>query len=331
MKRATLCCWVLGAMLVAAIACGCSRKQDSSPAAPPIVESFASPSASLSPPPAEIWKEFSGDKAFAHVRRQVELGPRPSGSSVLETARKYITDAVEQAGWEVTRQKFVDITPRGPVTFVNLIARFKGEAKGVVPADTQRVILGSHYDTKIFDTIRFVGADDGASSTGALMELARVLALDPAMARRIELVFFDGEEAVAEFSEIDGLYGSRYYAHVLRESGRNKQFKFGLVWDMIGPADLNITLPTDSPPEMARGIFGAADVLGVRKNFSYFRGSLLDDHKPLNDSHIPTIDLIDFDFLYWHTADDTLDKLSADSLSKVGQVTLYYLRHASLE
>ena len=279
-------------------------------------------------PPPELWKQFSGDKAFAHVRRQVELGPRPSGSSVLETARKYITDAVEQAGWEVTRQEFVDSTPRGPITFVNLIGRFRGGVAGKVSPDTQRVILASHYDTKIFDTIRFVGADDGGSSTGALMELARVVALDPALAHRVELVFFDGEEAVSQFSEIDGLYGSRYYAHVLRESGRNKQFRFGMVWDMIGPSDLNITLPADSPPEMARGIFNAADILGVRKNFSYFRGAMLDDHKPLNDSHIPTIDLIDFDFLYWHTADDTIDKLSPESLSKVGQVTLYYLQHS---
>lgn len=148
------------------------------------------------------------------------------------------------------------------------------------------------------------------------------------MARRIELVFFDGEEAVLQFTEVDGLYGSRYYAKQLRESGRNRQFKYGILWDMIGPTDLDIALPTDSPPELARKVFSAADALGVRKSFSYFRSPILDDHTPLNLSHIPTIDLIDLNFIYWHTADDTLDKLSPESLQKVGAVTLYMLRHS---
>jgi Zn-dependent M28 family amino/carboxypeptidase len=262
------------------------------------------------------------------VKRLVDFGPRPSNSEALEKARKYIVDLVQGTGWQVTRQKFVDQTPRGPVTFVNLIARFGSGGQSPVSDATQRVIIASHYDTKIFDTIQFVGADDGGSSTGALIELARVLALDPELARRVELVFFDGEEAVVQFTELDGLYGSRHYARLLRETKRNRQFKFGILWDMIGPTDLNITIPPDSPPELVRDIFSGADALGVRKNFSYFRGPILDDHTPLNESHIPSIDLIDFDFIYWHTADDTLDKLSPESLQKVGAVTLYLLRHA---
>src|SRR5581483_2155477 len=143
--------------------------------------------------PAEIWKEFSGEKAFAHTAKLVEFGPRPSGSAELEKTRAYIIAALKQSGWNVQLQTFNDETPRGTVAFVNLVARFGDRT------DTQRAIVCSHYDTKIFDTIHFVGASDGGSSTGALTELARVLALDPDLAKKTELVFFDGEEAVTQF------------------------------------------------------------------------------------------------------------------------------------
>lgn len=279
------------------------------------------------PPPAELWKEFSGEKAFEHVRKQVEVGPRPSGSPELEKARAHITDAVTKLGWHVERQEFTDETPRGPIRFVNLIARFKGSAAGV-PTTTQQAIVCSHYDTKRFSTIQFVGASDAASSTGALIELARVLALDPAFAAKIELVFFDGEEAVQQFTETDGLYGSRRYAQELRASGRNRQFRLGILWDMIGDRDLTITLPPDSPPDLAQGILSAAESLGHRRHFSFHSLPITDDHIPLNQAGIRSIDLIDFNYLPWHTADDTLDKLSPESLQKVAAVTIFYLKKA---
>lgn len=277
------------------------------------------------PPPAEIWKLFSGEKAFAHVKKQVDLGPRPIGSAELQKVRDYIIANLTQIGWEVQQQRFEDTTPRGKYQFVNLIARFAGDQKPA-PTNTQTAIVCSHYDTKIYDTIRFVGASDAASSTGALIELARVLALDPELAQKIELVFFDGEEAVSQFTETDGLYGSRYYAKDLRVTKRNAQFKFGILWDMIGDKDLTITLSPDSPAELAKGILEASTALNVRENFSYFDRNIYDDHVPLIIAGIPTIDLIDFDYVYWHTADDTLDKLSPVSLQKVGAVTLFYLR-----
>lgn len=283
---------------------------------------------SKAPPPKEIWKEFSGDRAMAHVSQQVEIGPRPSGSAELEKVRAQITKALEQAGWEVERQEFTDQTPRGPIKFANLIGRFSADGSRPVPRHTQRSLVCSHFDTKKFSTIKFIGASDGASSTGALMELARVLALDPGMAAQVELVFFDGEEALNQFTEVDGLYGSRHYARSLRESGRAKQFKFGILWDMIGDRDLTITLPPDSPAEVARNVLASADALGLRQHFRFHERSILDDHVPLNQAGIPTIDLIDFDYLYWHTADDTLDKLSPDSMQKVGAVTLHTLRTA---
>ena len=289
-----------------------------------------SPSAPLAPasePPSEIWKHFNGERAFADVRKQVEIGPRPAGSPEIETARALIVASLEAAGWAVERQEFTDTTPRGDMKFVNLLARFAAPGAKVAPT-TQRSIVCSHYDTKQFSTIKFVGASDGASSTGALMELARVLALDPALATKIELVFFDGEEALTAFTETDGLYGSRHYAKDLRETGRAKQFQFGILWDMIGDHDLTITLSQDTPAELTKSILAAAETLGVRDRFSYHDRPIYDDHVPLNMAHIPTIDLIDFDYLPWHTADDTLDKLSPASLQTIGAVTLLHLRNA---
>jgi glutaminyl-peptide cyclotransferase len=142
----------------------------------------------------------------------------------------------------------------------------------------------------------------------------------------VELVFFDGEEAVVQFTETDGFYGSRHYAKALRDSNRNRQFVFGILWDMIGDADLTITLPPDSPAEVTNGILASATTLGTRQHFTYFDRQIGDDHVPLNVmARIPTVDLIDFDYLWWHTADDTLDRLNPASLEKVGTTTLHYL------
>jgi Zn-dependent M28 family amino/carboxypeptidase len=291
-------------------------------------------SPAANPPPAEIWKEFSGEKAFAEVRKQVEVGPRPAGSPEIEKARLLIEESLRRNGWEVERQTFTDETPRGPIQFVNVIGRFSANGQRPVPRDTQRAIVCSHYDTKRFSTIRFVGASDGASSTGALLELARVLALDPKLAAKIELVFFDGEEAFVQFTgpddpKPDGLYGSRHYARQLVAAKRATQFKFGILWDMIGDRDLTITLPPDSPAELARAILASAEALQLRQHFSYYDRPILDDHEPLiRIARIPTIDLIDFDYAAWHTADDTLDRLAPESLQKIGAITLHHLRKA---
>ena len=192
-------------------------------------------------------------------------------------------------------------------------------------------LVCSHYDTKTFDTARFVGANDGGSSTGVLLELARVLAQRPELARKAELVFFDGEEAYEAFSETDGLYGSRYFAKQLAVEAKTKQFRGGMLLDMVGDRSLTITFPPDSPPEMARDIFASAEALNVRKYFTYFDRDILDDHTPLNAVGIPTIDLIDFDFAAWHTPEDTIDKLSVESLRTVGAVASYYLSEMALK
>ena len=286
------------------------------------------------PVPETFSKEFSGQRAFDHVSKLVSFGPRPSGSPELEQSRQYIEEQLRAVGWNVERQRFTDPTPHGPIEFVNLIAR---------PADASpkdaRIIVSSHYDTKFFAHFRFVGANDGGSSTGALLELARVLALDKGFARRFELVFFDGEEAIKEFAwekpPFDGLYGSRHYTKQLLADGRAGQYKLDVLWDMMGDKDLDITLPPppDTPAKLVQGIFTAGDALGTRGHFGYYsRGGIIDDNYDLaHQTDIPTIDLIDFDFPPWHTVNDTLDQVSADSLGIVGQTTLYFLCKSAAE
>jgi len=280
----------------------------------------ASPAAKI-----KIWEELSGEKALAHVQRLVDFGPRPSGSEAIEKSRHYIEDQLRRSGWQVKRQAFTDDTPRGKVQFVNLIAQFPDQGNAA-----PLFLLCSHYDTKTFDTIKFVGANDAGSSTGLLLELARVMGQHPNLAEKIELVFFDGEEAYDHFSETDGLYGSRYFARQLQGSSA-KQFRGGILFDMVGDRSLDVTLPADSPPEIARNIFAAAETLKLRSYFTYLDREMIDDHSPLNAIGIPTIDVIDFDYPSWHTAGDTIDKISAESLQIVGSVALYYLSEFALK
>ena len=270
--------------------------------------------------PDKIWTQFSGDKALAHVQRLVDLGPRTPQSEAIEKSRAYIKQELNSSGWRVTEQPFTDETPRGRVRFVNLIARF-----GTIGKTTDLFLLCSHYDTKVFDTFRFVGANDGGSSTGLLLELARVLAHQPRLAEKIELVFFDGEEAFENFSNTDGIYGSRHFAHELRQDRSAKSFRGGILFDMVGDRSLDITFPSNSPIKITRDIFASADALKLRNYFTYFDQDVTDDHSPLNAVGIPVVDVIDFHYPPWHTADDTMDKISAQSLQIVGSVAAYYL------
>ena len=273
-----------------------------------------------------LWNDVSGENALAHVQKLVDLGPRPPGSEAIEKSRDYITRQLESFGWGVQRQEFPGDTPRGRKQFVNLIA-----TRGTEKKSTPSFLLCSHYDTKTFDTGSFVGANDGGSSTGLLMELARVFGKQPDLAAKLELVFFDGEEAYEHFTDTDGLYGSRYFARQLADGGSAHQFRGGILFDMIGDRSLQVTLSPDSPAELAAGIFGSADALKLRNHFTYFGGNILDDHAPLNEAGIPTIDLIDFDYPPWHTLNDTMDKISAESLRIVGAVATHYLVTSGLK
>jgi hypothetical protein len=267
----------------------------------------------------KIWEDFSGEKALAHVQAMVDFGPRPPGTDAIEKTRSYLVQQLEIAGWKVERQSFSEETPRGKKQFVNLIATFGGKGSAA------SFLICSHYDTKTFDNARFVGANDGGSSTGVLLELARVLPERPELAGKVELVFFDGEEAYDAFTDTDGLFGSRYFAKQLLAQGKGKNFRGGVLFDMVGDKSLTMTLPPDSPADLARDIFASADALKVRSHFTYFDRDITDDHTPLNEIGIPVIDLIDFEYPPWHTPEDTIDKLSAESLRITGAVACYYL------
>src|SRR5438045_1203501 len=154
--------------------------------------------------------------------------------------------------------------------------------------------------------------------------MARVLALEPKLAQKIELVFFDGEEAFENFSETDGIYGSRHFAGELAKDKSAKSIRGGILFDMVGDRSLEITLPPNSPSKIAADILASADALKVRDHFTYFDQEVTDDHTPLNAAGIPVIDLIDFHYPRWHTAEDTMDKLSAASLQIVAAAETYY-------
>ena len=317
------------ALLLALICCGCGPNPGSSVANPSSLGNDPAPAASQRP---QIWTTFEGARALAHAQAQVDCGPRPAGSPALETARGLIIDSLKSFGWKAERQEFEQDTPHGKIRMTNIVATFTAAHSSPAaspPPNRSRALVCSHYDTKKFSTISFLGANDGASSTGALLELARVLAQDTPLAAKVDLVFFDGEEAMVQFTESDGLYGSRHFASALRASGRAPQYAFGIVLDMIGDRNLTITLPFDSPKELTRGLLESARTLGVRDKFSLLDRSLLDDHVPLNEiARIPTVDVIDFDYNAWHTADDTMAQLSAQSLETIGSVTLHYLSNA---
>ncbi len=267
--------------------------------------------------------EFSGERAMEHVAAIVNLGPRPPGSDAIEESRKYIEEKLAEFGWQTTRLTTVEETPIGEIDFVNIRARFGPTVTNWSDAGGL-ALLCSHYDTKWYDDIVFVGANDGGSSTGALIEIARVLAMKPSIARQVELVFFDGEENIGgEYTATDGLYGSRYYAKQFRRAPPEKKPRFGLLLDMIGEKDVMISVPADSPWVVLRHVYEAAEELDVRHRFRKYEYPITDDHEPLNRAGIPTLDIIDIDYdPWWHTEGDTLDKLSPDSLEMVSRVTL---------
>jgi len=301
-------------------------------------------------PSSSLVDKVSGDNAFEHVAALVEFGPRSAGSEALEESRQYIESKLEGFGWTVERQEFSDETPEGEVKFINLRARF-----GDVGFDEPVIgLLASHYDTKPYDSFEFVGANDAGSSTGLLIELARVLSERPEAAGALELVFFDGEEAFGPgITPTDGLYGSRYYAGKWLTYKEKERPQWGVLLDMIGDRDLKIRAGVQIPGaslkelaenkassgyvvdiesveaslnDMSRQLLAAAADLDYQSEVGISSAYIVDDHVPLNVSAgIPTIDLIDFDYDYWHTPGDTLDKISAESLEITGRVTLQYI------
>jgi glutaminyl-peptide cyclotransferase len=257
---------------------------------------------------------FDSNRAFGHLREMVAIGPRPSGSAAIEQTRTYIRNQLKQAGVSFTEQAWDDQTPTGPVHMVNLIATIPGARK-------ERLVIAGHYDTKKFREFRFVGASDGGSSAAFLIEIARVLKAR-SNALTLELLFLDGEEAVVEWRGNDHTYGSRHYVEVGQKDGTLTSLKAFVLVDMIGDKDLKIKRDLNSTLWLTDIIWNAAGRINLRSYFPQEPTEIEDDHLPFVHAGVPSVDLIDLDYRPWHTADDTLDAVSARSLQIVGDVLL---------
>ena len=264
---------------------------------------------------------FSGERAMEHVRAQVELGPRPPGSPALQRCREYIAAQMKSFGYEIEEDVFTADTPYGSIEMKNLIARGSNakEGKGIIA-------LATHYDTKLMEGKNFVGANDGASSTGLLIELGRVLAGDASGGQYdYWFLFFDGEEAFIEWSAFDSTYGSRHLARKWKDDGTASKIRALILFDMIGDKDLDIWYETNSTKNLMDMVWKTAKSEGLESILSESRGAIEDDHIPFLGAGVPSVDIIDLNYAYWHTPEDTLDKLSVESLEKTGRLALAVL------
>ena len=274
--------------------------------------------------------DFNGERAFNHVKTQVEFGPRPAGSAALEKTREYLVKELKSYGLKVSLDEFTPTTPQGKVKMKNIIAELPGESPSFIA-------LASHYDTKPYKEFAFVGANDGGSSTGALLEIARVMAADKTKRKfTYQFVFFDGEESFCtEWSEClngkDHTYGSSHMVERLRAAKQLEQIKALVLLDMIGDKDLTIPREQNSSSWLVEAIWSTAAESGYSKQFPSRPFSVGDDdYMRFLEAGVPAVDIIDFEYgppdkTFWHTKDDTLDKVSARSLKIVGDVVLLSL------
>jgi glutaminyl-peptide cyclotransferase len=259
---------------------------------------------------------FDGNRAYEHLRQVVAFGPRPAGSVALGSTREYIKRQLADIGIQTVEQAFDAETPVGRIHMVNLIARIPG-------ASAERIVFAGHYDTKLFREFRFVGANDAGSSTAFLIEWGRVM-----KARKnpftVELLFLDGEEATVEWQGTDHTYGSRHYVDVAQRDKTLVSLRALILVDMIADRDLTIRRESASTPWLTDAIWAAAKRLRQTDAFLDSTTEIEDDHVPFLKAGVPAVDIIDGpdDYPPWHTAGDTLDKVSARSLQTVGDVLL---------
>jgi glutaminyl-peptide cyclotransferase len=257
---------------------------------------------------------FDGSRALADVQTQVAFGPRIPGTDGHTQVRKWMQTELESAGWIVEVQH----TERMGHPIYNIIAKRNSE--------TPQIILGAHYDTRMVadndpDMSKrsepVPGANDGASGVAVLLELARSLPKDTTP---VWLVFFDTEDN-GRIEGWDWILGSRAFVEEIPVRPEAV-----VIVDMIGDADLNIFLERNSNIGIRTEIWSTAEKLGYSKQFiNQERFSMEDDHTPFLEAGIPAVDLIDFDYPYWHTTQDTPDKVSAESLQAVGDTLWHWV------
>jgi glutaminyl-peptide cyclotransferase len=284
------------------------------------------PTPSSTPMPSQARLTIDGDRAFEHVRKQVEIGPRPAGSAELAKARDYIVGELKSYGLNVTFDEFTAKTPVGDRKMINVTAEWPGESSDVI-------IISSHYDTKLFKEFRFVGANDGGSSTGTLLEMARAMAQSGQKPKfTYWFVFFDGEEAFCKEWEDcknpdgpDNTYGSRHYVKQLKEKNDLKRVRAMILLDMMGYKNLRLGRDEEmSSRWLIDEVWTTARELGYGSTFvDELEGVGGDDHEPFLKEGIESLDIIQLStYEYWHKPEDTLDKISPQSLKMVGDVVL---------
>jgi len=292
----------------------------STPAATPAITPITFPADSGSAPIA------NGERAMQYVKDIVRFGPRPLGSANHKKVEDYL--AAHLRGDQVVDDVFTADTPVGKFPVHNIVAKFPGTKSGII-------LIASHYDTNypLRNTL-YVGANDGASSSALLLELANQLRGKTLDGDSVWLVWDDAEEAMLPDTEKpfleDSLYGITHLAEKWQADGTLKNVKALLLLDMIGDADLNIDRDTNSTPWVEDLVGEAAKRLGYQSHFYARNNTVSDDHLPFVKRGVACADLIDFTYgynlAYWHTPEDTVDKLSPRSLEIVGSVVLESMR-----
>jgi len=299
----------------------CARSVPSDPVASPAeVHASADPPA---PNDAVAPPEFNASRAMEFVKELVAFGPRPLGSKNHEKVENYIVSHLK--GVEVEHDNFDINTSEGHFPVHNILAKFPGRRDGII-------VIASHYDTNwpLRDT-GFIGANDGASSSALLLEIANQLRRKKIEGYSVWLLWDDAEESMKlPWDDAQSLYGVRHLAQKWQDDGTAKKIKAFLLEDMVGDADLNIDRVLEATPWLEDLIYQAAVNVGYQSHFFARQMSVEDDFKPFIDRGIPSADLIDFNYgynnVFWHTPHDTVDKLSPKSLGIVGTVTLETVR-----
>jgi Zn-dependent M28 family amino/carboxypeptidase len=270
---------------------------------------------------------FNGAKALDYARQFVAIGPRwPTGPGHVR-AEAFLRNQFKRD--QVEEDTFTANTPIGPVAMRNFIVRFPGKKDGAI-------VLATHYETNYWlKNINFVGANDGGSTTGLLMAIADQLRAETAGGKKLDgysvwLVFFDGEEAIQSWTDSDSTYGSRHLAAKWGRDGTLGKIKAFLLADMIGDKDLDIQHDTNSTDWLVGLVRQAAKKFGYERYFFKKDMQVEDDHLPFVERGVPSIDVIDLDYgpsnSYHHTAQDTMDKISAQSLTIDGDDFLETIR-----
>jgi glutaminyl-peptide cyclotransferase len=315
---------------IAVVVLACDRDNDASqvkaqtqPASPAAVPSV--PDLSLPPdsgPPATV----DSARAMQYVKEMVAFGPRPLGSANHKKVEDFITSHLK--GDPVEDDVFTADTPEGKFPVRNIVAKFSGTKDGII-------VIASHYDTNYpLRNTSYIGANDGASSSALLLEIANQLRGKKRDGYSVWLVWDDAEEAMKPDTELpfekDSLYGIRHLAEKWQADGTLKKIKAFLLADMIGDADLNIDRDQNSTPWLEEVVYQAASRLGYQSHFFARDNQVTDDHIPFMQRGVPCADLIDFDYgynnVFWHTPQDTIDKLSPKSLEIVGSTILETVR-----